>query len=141
MSSHAQPVAWPTAEHMQSQMPTIPPMALNSHGYAMPRHVGAPHGLQGNAAKAFMQQPGVLVSHGPARGLSMSHELMQQGSKLMINTSHALHGLTKQDYGAASVNVVQSHSLLPGHDYPPPDQKPSQVEIVDVTDSPDDDDK
>ena len=59
----------------------------------------------------------------------------------MINTSHALHGLTKQDYGVASVSGVQNQSLLPGHDlvYPGPDQKPSQVEIVDVTDSPDDD--
>lgn len=66
----------------------------------------------------------------------MSHELMQQGSELLINTSHALHDLTKQDYCVATVNVVQSQTVLPPHGNKPGD-RPSQVEIVDVTDSAD----
>ena len=64
----------------------------------------------------------------------MSHELMQQGSELMVSTSHALHGLTK-DYCVASVNVVQSQTVLPGCGFRQAGEKPSQVEIVDVTDS------
>ena len=137
MSSHAQHPAWPAAEQMQSQMPMIPPMhqtACDSQGYAIPRHVTYPHGLQDNSAMAFIQQPGASVSHGLARGLSMSHELMQQGSDLMVSTSHALHGLTK-DYCVASVNVAQSQTVLQGCGFHKAGEKPSQVEIVDVTDS------
>ena len=124
-------------------MPPIPPMhqvALDSQGYAIPRHMGFSHGLQGKSATAFMQQPGPSVSHGSARGLSMSHELMLQGSELMVNTSHALHGLTK-DYCVASVNVVHDQTAHnQGCGYSKAGDKPSQVEIVDVTNSADDDD-
>lgn len=137
MSSHAQHSAWPAAEQTQSQMPVIPPMqhmALDSQGYAIPRHMGHPHGLQGNSAMSFMQQPGAAVSHGSARGLSMSHELMQQSSELMVKTSHALHGLTK-NYCVASVNVVQNQTVLQGRGCRKAGDKPSQVEIVDVTNS------
>ena len=136
MSSRAQYSAWPAAEQTQSQMPMIPPMqhmTLDSQGYAIPGHVGYPHGLQGNPAMSFMQQPGATVSHGSARGLSMSHELMQQGSELMVNTSHALHGLTK-DYCVAPVKVVQSQTVSQGRGHRKTGDKPSQVEIVDVTD-------
>ena len=69
----------------------------------------------------------------------MSHELMQQGSDLMVKTSHALHGLTK-DNCVASVNGMQNQAVLQGCGYCKAGAKPSPVEIVDITESADGDD-
>ena len=69
-----------------------------------------------------------MASH----GTNMSHELMQQASEMLVNTSHVLHGLIPHK---PPVVVLQSSGLPSASGLYKPSQMSKTVEIEDVTDT------